>query len=462
MRRVLLLLCCWLSSVSWAPPQETNPYTSSADLDMGRRSYEGRCAHCHGQFGEGGRGAVLNSGRFRRGGSDRALFMTIRSGVPNTEMAGVRNLPDREVWRLVAYVQQLGRQGVNEPITGDATLGAVLYQKSGCAACHTIAGAGGVVGPDLTDIGSRRAIRHLRQSIVDPSADIPLDFRPVSIVDRRGNTISGIHLNEDEHSVHLRDVNGNLRSFMKNELARLTLPRVSLMPPFAAFPPADLENLVAYLASLRWSGDLAAGTEIWTFDRLENIGGHKTAMLGQPTLIDSPGGRAVLFDGVDDALFVDNHPLAGAATFTWEAIFRPDGGETEQRWFHLSEIDPVTGVDTDNRMLFEIRIAGDKWFLDSYNQSGSASKALMNRTALHPLGEWYHVASVYDGTQFSNYVDGVREGAAELHLAPHGPGHASIGVRINKVFYFKGAVQLARFTRRALSPSEFLRAPGKQ
>ena len=154
-------------------------------------------------------------------------------------------------------------------------------------------------------------------------------------------------------------------------------------------------------------------------------------------------------------------PLAGAATFTWEAIFRPDGGETEQRWFHLSELDPATGLDTDNRMLFEIRVAGDKWFLDSFNQSGSASKALMNRTALHPLGAWYHVASVYDGTQFSNYVDGVREGAADLHLTPHGAGRASVGTRINKVFYFKGAVHLARFTRRALAPSEFLRVPGK-
>ena len=68
---------------------------------------------------------------------------------------------------------------------------------------------------------------------------------------------------------------------------------------------------------------------------------------------------------------------------------------------------------------------------------------------------------VYDGKEFSNYVDGVREGSAELHLAAHGSGHASVGVRINKVFYFKGAVHLARFTRRALAPSEFLRIPAK-
>ena len=200
-------------------------------------------------------------------------------------------------------------------------------------------------------------------------------------------------------------------------------------------------------------------SEVWTFDRLEIIGGHKTTVLGQPKIIDSPVGKAVEFDGVDDALFIDNHPLAGAESFTWEAIFRPDGGQREQRWFHLSELDAATGADTENRMLFEIRAIDDKWFLDSYNQSGEANATLMNKTALHPLGAWYHVASVYDGKRFSNYVDGIREGSADVSLAPHRPGHASVGVRINKVFYFKGAVHLARFTRKALSPEEFLKLP---
>jgi hypothetical protein len=199
----------------------------------------------------------------------------------------------------------------------------------------------------------------------------------------------------------------------------------------------------------------------WTFDRLESIGGHKTTVLGQPKVIASPVGKAVEFDGVDDALFIDNHPLSGATTFTWEAIFRPDGGQREQRWFHLSEQDPQTGADTDNRMLFEIRVVDDQWYLDSFTQSGTESKALMNRQALHPLRAWYHVASVYDGREFRNYVDGVQEGSAQLHLAPQGPGHTSVGVRINKVFYFKGAVHLARFTRRALSPSEFLKLPAR-
>jgi hypothetical protein len=195
----------------------------------------------------------------------------------------------------------------------------------------------------------------------------------------------------------------------------------------------------------------AQDRNVWTFDRLDRVGGHPTTVLGQPRVIDSPVGKAVEFDGVDDALLVDVHPLAGAAAFTWEAIFRPDGGATEQRWFHLQE------TNTDNRMLFEIRVVdGNQWFLDSYLHTPLAQKALINRKSLHPVGRWYHVASVYDGREFRNYVNGVLDGAAEMPFQVQGPGRTSIGVRINLVNYFKGAISVARFTRRPLKPAEFL------
>jgi hypothetical protein len=198
------------------------------------------------------------------------------------------------------------------------------------------------------------------------------------------------------------------------------------------------------------------GHEVWTFDRLDRIGGHPTTVLGTPRVIDTPIGKAVEFDGVDDALFVEVHPLAGARTFTWEAIFRPDGGDREQRWFHLQE------SGSENRMLFEIRVAGDRWFLDSFNLSTSGSGTLMNKNSLHPLGAWYHVATVYDGKVFSNYVNGVQDGAVEVELSPQGPGRSSMGVRVNLVYYFKGAIHSARFTRRALVPSAFLKVPVPQ
>ena len=206
-----------------------------------------------------------------------------------------------------------------------------------------------------------------------------------------------------------------------------------------------------------WICSIAAAQEVWTFDRLDKIGGHTVTVIGHPRVIDTPAGKAIEFNGVDDGLFIDVHPLAGAQTFTWEAVFRPDGGNTEQRWFHLEE-NPATGLDSNNRMLFEIRVVDGRWCLDAFNKSSSGSGTLLNRRNLHELGRWHHVAAVYDGTEFRSYVDGVQDGAVKVHLAPQGAGRTAVGVRMNKLFYFKGAVRTARFTRRALAPSEFLKS----
>jgi hypothetical protein len=95
-------------------------------------------------------------------------------------------------------------------------------------------------------------------------------------------------------------------------------------------------------------------------------------------------------------------------------------------------------------MLFEIRVIGNRWCLDSFALSGAASKALIDRTKLHSLGAWHHAALAYNGARLSNYVDGEMEGSADLQLAPQGQGHSSIGVRIDRRNYFKGAVFEAR------------------
>lgn len=202
--------------------------------------------------------------------------------------------------------------------------------------------------------------------------------------------------------------------------------------------------------------------EVWIFDRIENIGGIPSMVLGHPQVIDTPLGKAVQFNGADDALFIGEHPLAGAETFTFEAIFRPDpGGAPEQRWFHLSEQDPATGKDTDTRLLFETRLVGDSWCLDAFVNTPVGSQALLDRSLLHPLGAWYHVAMVYDGSEFRSYVDRVLQKKAAVRFTPEGKGHSSVGVRINRVNYFKGAVREARFTRSVLKPEEFLNVPGK-
>ena len=55
------------------------------------------------------------------------------------------------------------------------------------------------------------------------------------------------------------------------------------------------------------------------------------------------------------------------------------------------------------------------------------------------------------------YVDGVLQGEHAVPFKPQGPGRASVGCRMNRVNYFKGAVRQSRFTHAALRPERFTR-----
>jgi hypothetical protein len=123
---------------------------------------------------------------------------------------------------------------------------------------------------------------------------------------------------------------------------------------------------------------------VWMFDRLDNIGGLVTHAEGNPTLINTPVGKALKFNGISDALFMDAHPLAGDNTFTFEAIFRPNGGAAEQRWFHLASKDSQTGLysvsngtkDPNPRIAFELRVVNNNsWYLVAFTHGDGYTKS---------------------------------------------------------------------------------------
>lgn len=195
------------------------------------------------------------------------------------------------------------------------------------------------------------------------------------------------------------------------------------------------------------------GQTRWVFDRLSNIGGVETMVEGDPTVVDSPYGKAVQFDGVDDRLVLGKHPLAGMGQFTFEALFRPDGGAFAQRWFHLNEEDPTPGAAPSvTRILFEIRVKDGAWSLDAFATGNGYKQTLLFLDKTFPIGPWYWVAQSYDGKTYRAFVNGQLQGEADIAYTPQGQGRSSIGARMNKVDYFKGAVREARFTPRALAP----------
>ncbi|HJX89365.1 MAG TPA: LamG domain-containing protein [Pyrinomonadaceae bacterium] len=211
-------------------------------------------------------------------------------------------------------------------------------------------------------------------------------------------------------------------------------------------------SVVVLLCSAAVLSQRSQSSLTWKIDNLGKISGNAVSIVGHPQVIDAPGGKAIAFDGVGDSLLLNTNPLAGAEAFTVEAVFRPEaGGAKEQRWFHIQE------DNSENRVLLETRLVEDEWFLDTYIRSGENNRTLYAENFKHPLGAWYQVALVFDGKEMRHYVEGLEEMSGPLTISPLTAGKTSIGVRMNRVYWFKGAVQKVRFTQRALQPSEFMK-----
>ena len=124
---------------------------------------------------------------------------------------------------------------------------------SGCGSCHMVDGEGGILGPDLSDVGLRRGAAYLRESLVSPGATVPPQYLQVRARTGTGEEVAGVRMNEDSFTIQLRDPAGRIHSLSKLELENLEkVFGESLMPAYGTeLSPSELEDLVAYLASLR-------------------------------------------------------------------------------------------------------------------------------------------------------------------------------------------------------------------
>ena len=221
------------------------------DLAVGRKIFESQCALCHGQTGTGGRGPSLNRPVLNHAPDDEALRQVISEGL-EPEMPGAWQLTPHEVISTAAYVRSLGTVPP-EKLPGNAERGAALFESRGCAGCHIVAGKGEGIGPELTDIGARRNGAFLRRTLLNPPDSLPDGFLYVAAVTASGGTVRGIRVNEDSFTIQLKDARGQFHSFRKSDLKDLhRLKQESPMPSYAnSLAPAELDDLIAYLAGLR-------------------------------------------------------------------------------------------------------------------------------------------------------------------------------------------------------------------
>src|SRR5580704_16812356 len=214
MRLMCLTLFVALTAMAQVDPEyvvpKKNPFATDADLKNGQQLFMGQCARCHGPKGEGGRGAVLAQPKLRHAPDDEALFLVIRDGIKGTEMPAGYAVDTLETWQVAAYVRSLGRVAP-ESVPGDAKRGQEVYRSKGhCTQCHIVGGQGGSLGPELTEIATRRSAAHLRAAVLDPASTLPEGFLEVRLTTKDDRHISGVRLNEDTFTIQVRELNGGL------------------------------------------------------------------------------------------------------------------------------------------------------------------------------------------------------------------------------------------------------------
>jgi cytochrome c oxidase cbb3-type subunit 3 len=247
--RFCLLLCA--TALSTAAIAQTRPALAPpTDAAAGKQIFDSQCAWCHGTDGEGGTGPNLR-GKLSHATDLKSIADLIQNGIPGTEMPAL-GLTERSSRQTAAYVQSLSR-ATARPVPGNAQRGAALYQAQGCASCHVVRGQGGVLGPELTAIATRRGAPYLRDALVKPEATHPPRYVVVRAVPANGPEIRGNRVNEDVFWIQIRDTGGTVHSLDKSTLTRLDRQLdATLMPSYATrVSAAELDDLVAYLVTLR-------------------------------------------------------------------------------------------------------------------------------------------------------------------------------------------------------------------
>jgi putative heme-binding domain-containing protein len=138
-------------------------------------------------------------------------------------------------------------------LRGDARRGELVYRRSDlkCITCHSIGGAGGKVGPDMTSLGAAAPLDYLVESVLLPNKTIKEGFHSLTITTNAGRSYTGILVRETDREVILRDADNKEIAVAKNSIDERT-PGGSLMPAglVDALFDGERDDLFKFLSEL--------------------------------------------------------------------------------------------------------------------------------------------------------------------------------------------------------------------
>jgi putative membrane-bound dehydrogenase-like protein len=174
-------------------------------------------------------------------------FLDIR-GRARAVFASNRRLDPK---KLPSIANLQARHG--NPKRGKTLIDASARGDLQCLKCHTIQGAGGNVGPDLSAIGKKASRESLIESILYPSKAIADQYVSWAIETKKGVVVTGLLVEETAEYVTLRDANATDHRIAKKEIESRSKSPVSIMPSdlIAVMTEEDLIDIVEYLLSLK-------------------------------------------------------------------------------------------------------------------------------------------------------------------------------------------------------------------
>lgn len=135
---------------------------------------------------------------------------------------------------------------------GDPKKGAEVFasEAAKCSSCHTIAGKGGNVGPNL-DLVSKKEIGEIYQSIAEPSSVIVPEYLTYTVARKDGQIAVGVVRADGFDSISVSDINGKATIIPRSEIDELRPSMTSTMPVglAGALGEEKMRDLIAFIKS---------------------------------------------------------------------------------------------------------------------------------------------------------------------------------------------------------------------
>lgn len=241
-----------------SPAQTSRARFTPADAAAGKALYNRSCTMCHGLDGAAGdRAPALGAQRRYLRSTPADLYDAIKNGIPGTGMPG-SPLPQADANRIVAYILSLRATALDVEVAGNRERGRAIFAgKGGCSGCHMVNGQGGVIGPDLSNLGAERSLAAIRDALTVSKPTPPRGYAPVRVRTKAGETFEGLIKNQHNTSYQILARDGRWRLLLAGEIAGMEPLPGSWMPAGVdkRLTAAEFEDLMAYLSRLARKGD---------------------------------------------------------------------------------------------------------------------------------------------------------------------------------------------------------------